>query len=65
DWPRGNLAGDLAGLVDIGATPEDDSLSWEGQTSHEGLNPAFDYDRRRFSDSARFGTHVSTNEVVW
>jgi hypothetical protein len=64
-WPRAALGGDLAGLVDTSATPEDDLLVWTNTTFHEGLHPAFDYDRIRLFTFRSFVTHASTNEVAY
>jgi hypothetical protein len=64
-WPRAALGGDLAGLVDTTATPENDALVWTNTTVHEGLNPAFDYDAIRLFTFRSFVTHATTNEVAY
>jgi len=62
-WPRAGLGGDLAGLVDVTATPEDDVLVWTQTTVYEGLSPSFDYDQIRLFDFRSFVTHSTTNEA--
>jgi len=62
-WPRQSIGGDLAGLVDPTATPEDDTLTWTAETSHLGTHPGFDFDRLRLVGLVRYVTHVTTNEV--
>ena len=41
------LGGNLPGLIDPGATAEDDEISWTSTTIREGLNGAFSYDQLR------------------
>jgi len=60
-WPRQAAGGDLAGLIDPAATPENDALAWQAETVHLGLFPAFDYDALRLTDVPRKVTHITTN----
>ena len=62
-WPRQEAGGDLAGLIDPAATPEDDALEQAAATFHLGLLPGFDYNRLLFSDIPFHATHVTRNNV--
>ncbi len=62
-WPRQGAGGDLAGLIDPAATPEDDLLVQVAATLHLGTLPAFDYDRLSLEDIETHLTHVTRNTV--
>jgi hypothetical protein len=62
-WPRQEIGGELAGLVDPAATPEDDALIWSAATEHLGTHPAFDYRRLRFGDVRLHVTHSTRNRA--
>jgi hypothetical protein len=62
-WPRQEFGGDLAGLVDPAATPEDDRLEHAAATFHLETPSGYDYDRLRFSDIRLRATHVTRNVV--
>ncbi len=62
-WPRQEIGGELAGLVDPAATPEDDELLWSAATEHLGTHPGFDYHRLRFDDVRLHVTHSTRNRA--
>ncbi len=62
-WPRQAAGGDLAGLIDPLATPEDDRLVQVAATLHLGTLPGFDYDRLSLDDIRTHVTHVTRNTM--
>lgn len=62
-WPRAALAGDLQGLIDTAASPENDRIEVRASTTAERDNPSFAYDAFRFVDFVRFATHVASNVI--
>jgi hypothetical protein len=64
-WPRASLAGDLSGLVDTAATPDNDSLEVTAATTEMGIHPGFNFNAFRFTDFVKFATHVSSNQVPY
>jgi len=60
-FPRAGLSGNLPGLIDPSATPDDDKIVWTSTTVREGLNGGFDYNGLRLSGFQRYGTQFTTN----
>jgi hypothetical protein len=62
-WPRGDLGGDIQGLIDTAATPETDRIEIRASTTAERDNPSFSYNAFRLVDFVRFATHVASNVI--
>jgi hypothetical protein len=64
-FPRATLGGNLAGLIDPDATPENDRIVWSSTTIREGLNAGFDYDQLSLRGFRKYGTNFTTNSGVY
>jgi hypothetical protein len=64
-WPREEVGGELAGLFDPAATPEDDAVEQSATTLHLGTLPSFDYDALRMADLPLHLTHATRNAVEY